>query len=144
MKAVVQRVSSASVSVRGEMVNKIDNGLLVYLGITHTDDILTANKMVKKISNLRIFEDENNKLNLSINEVGGNILLISQFTLYGDVRKSNRPSFTEAMSGNESEKLYNYVLDKLNENIVTKGGVFGAFMDIESVNKGPVTIIIEY
>lgn len=144
MRAVVQRVSKASVKVADEIINEIGTGYLIYLGISKDDNIETCNKLINKICNLRIFSDSNDKLNLDINTVGGEILLISQFTLYGDVKNSNRPSFTEAMPSGDSHKLYEYMLDKFNERIKTKGGAFGAHMEVESVNNGPVTILIEY
>src|SRR5690554_6350145 len=144
MRAVVQRVTNASVFVDNKLVNEINDGLLVYLGINHTDDIKTANKIINKIVNLRIFSDHEDKLNLNIDYVKGEILLISQFTLYGDVRKSNRPSFTEASNGEDAIKLYNYIIDELNKKVKTKGGIFGHNMDVRSTNSGPVTILIEY
>lgn len=144
MKAVIQRVKKTTLKVDGKLISEIESGLTVYLGIKINDDYSSADNMVKKIINLRIFEDENGKMNLSVKDVNGQILLISQFTLYGDASHGNRPSFIEAERPEKAEQIYNYFLNKLSEqNVKVFGGVFGADMKIEQFNDGPVTIIYE-
>ncbi len=144
MRAVVQRVSSAAVKVNDNVVSEIDKGFLVLLGIGEGDTEKEADILSRKIANLRVFEDENDKMNLSLKDVGGEILMVSQFTLMADVKKGNRPSFTRAMSYEGSRVLYEYIMDMITkEGITTKGGVFGAHMEVSLVNDGPVTIIYD-
>lgn len=144
MKIVVQRVSSSSVSVGGEIVGKINQGLLILLGITHTDTEQNADWLVNKIINMRIFSDLEDKLNLSLKDIAGSILVISQFTLYAEAEKGNRPSFTSAARPEIAKPLYEYFIDKLKlNNILVESGIFGADMQIELINDGPITIILE-
>ncbi|MBR2712269.1 MAG: D-tyrosyl-tRNA(Tyr) deacylase [Bacilli bacterium] len=144
MKVVVQKCLNASVLIDNREKRSIDKGYVVLLGIRVDDNESDIDYIVKKVKNLRIFEDENYKLNLSIDDVSGSILLISQFTLYGDTRKGNRPSFVDAMKGEEAEKLYNSFISKLKEtNIPFKTGEFGTDMKVSLVNDGPTTIIID-
>jgi len=143
MRAVIQKVTSASCTVDNKVVSSIDKGYMILLGFTHTDTLELIDKFIKKIVKLRIFEDENMKLNKSILDVNGSILLISQFTLYGDVKDGNRPSFTEAMKYDIASNYYDIFSEKLNEFVPTKKGIFGADMKIALVNDGPVTIIID-
>lgn len=143
MKTVVTRVKQASVTIDNKLISKINNGLLVLVGFTENDDESKIDYMVKKITNLRIFNDENNIMNKSVKDVNGEILSVSQFTLYGDASNGNRPSYIKALKGEEAIKLYDLFNKKLNETIKTKTGVFGADMKVESINDGPVTIIIE-
>lgn len=143
MKTVVTRVKKASVTVDNKIISEIKNGLLVLVGFTENDDESKIDYMVKKITNLRIFDDEEGIMNKSIKETDGEILSVSQFTLYGDASKGNRPSYIKALKGEEAIKLYDLFNKKLNEIIKTKTGIFGADMQVESINNGPVTIIIE-
>ena len=141
MRAVIQNVSRASVAVDGKIINHIGKGLLIYLGIHQTDTEVEAHQMALKLIKLRIFEDHQHKLNLSVQDIKGSILIISQFTLYGDTQKGNRPSFTKAMEPERAKALYNIVMEELKKSVPTFGGVFQAHMDVESVNNGPVTVI---
>ena len=144
MRAVVQRVKQASVAVDNEIVGKINNGLLVFLGVAPDDDEKDIKYISEKLKFLRIFEDENEKMNLSITDVGGQILLISQFTLFGDCRKGRRPDFTASCEPVKAKKLYEDVIDALKAHeIVTEHGIFGADMQVELVNDGPVTILLD-
>ena len=144
MKLVVQRVKNASVEVDKKIVGKIDKGYLVLLGVTHTDTKEIADYLVKKLCNLRIFEDENGKMNLNIKQVEGNMLIVSQFTLYGDCTEGNRPSFTKAAKRDFANELYEYFCEKCAENdIHIEKGIFGADMKVNLLNDGPVTIILE-
>lgn len=143
MKAVVQRTARASVSIDGETVGRIDRGLLVLLGIEPDDGEADIEYMVKKCSGLRIFEDENGKMNLSVQDVGGSILLVSQFTLLGDARKGNRPSFTGAAVPEKAIPIYERVIFELAKRLPVQTGVFGADMQVELVNDGPVTILLD-
>ena len=143
MKAVVQRTTRAGVSIDGETVGRIDRGLLVLLGIEPDDDEADIEYMVKKCSGLRIFEDENGKMNLSVQDVGGSILLVSQFTLLGDARKGNRPSFTGAAVPEKAIPIYERVISELAKRLPVQTGVFGADMQVELVNDGPVTILLD-
>lgn len=143
MKAVIQRVKSSSVSVEGKLINEIQNGLNILVGININDTEEDVHYLVKKILNLRIFDDENGIMNKSILENGGSILSISQFTLQADTKKGNRPSYINAMSGMEAKKLYDLFNELLNEQIKTYPGVFGADMLVNICNDGPVTIIID-
>ena len=143
MKVVVQRVLKSSVSVDGVVVNEIDKGLNVLVGFTDGDSQKDIDYIVKKVLNLRIFDDENGVMNKSILDVGGSILAISQFTLYGDASKGNRPSYFKALGGDEALPLYDSFCNKLNDCVPTFKGVFGADMKVSILNDGPVTIIIE-
>ena len=144
MRAVVQRVSGASVTVNSETVGRIREGLLVLLGVNISDTESNADKMVEKVLNLRIFNDENDKMNLSCMDVKGDALVISQFTLYGDCRKGRRPSYTDAAAPETAERLYDYFVSKMKEHsLKVETGIFGAMMSVSLVNEGPVTIIIE-
>ena len=145
MKLVVQRVLNAHVDVDGKTVGKIDKGFMVLCGITHEDTEKEADLLARKLCNLRVFEDENGKMNLSIKDVGGELLIISQFTLYADSMSSgNRPSFIAAARPEKAEPLYEYFLDKCRqENIKVEKGIFCAEMKVRLVNDGPVTIILE-
>ena len=144
MKAVIQRVGRTALSVDGSLVSEIPFGLAVYLGIRVGDTAAQAEQLAKKLAALRIFEDENGKMNLSLKEVGGEILLISQFTLYGDCSHGNRPSFTLAERPERANELYNNVAELLRGyGYTVKQGVFGADMKIRQFNDGPVTIIYE-
>ncbi len=142
MKAVVQRVNSASLYVDNTLISKIKKGFVVYFCVERGDSEERLAYFTKKISKLRVFEDENEKMNLSLNDVGGEILLISQFTLAGNVEHGYRPSFTNAEEPKRAEELYLKLAENLNQVIPTKTGVFGADMKIEQENDGPVTIII--
>lgn len=144
MKVVIQRAKHAQVTVDNEIVGKISNGLVLLIGITHDDNDEDLRYMVDKIANLRIFEDENNKMNLSLLDVEGEILSISQFTLYGDCRKGRRPNFMNAAKPDYAEQLY----DQFNQTLREKGinvatGMFGAMMDVTFTNDGPVTLILD-
>ena len=144
MKLVIQRVKNAKVDVEGKTVGKIDIGFLVLVGIGEGDTEEKADYLAKKICNLRIFEDENEKMNLSIKDVNGKILAISQFTLYADCNHGNRPSFTNAEKPDQANMLYEYFIEKcLEENIEVEKGIFGAHMEVSLLNNGPVTIILE-
>lgn len=144
MKAVVQRVDRARLSVDGKVVSEIEKGFVVYFGVKEGDGKDKADYLAKKISGLRVFEDENGKMNLSLSDTGGSILFVSQFTLIADVSRGNRPSFSEAMRPEKANEIYLYCAEKIREyGIEVKLGVFGADMVIEQVNHGPVTIIYE-
>lgn len=144
MKVVVQRSKKSSVSVEGKLVNEIDNGMVLLVSFTQGDTIDNILKMIKKITNLRIFDDENGVMNKSILDVGGEILSISQFTLYGDTTKGNRPSYVKALNGEEAIKLYETFNEEMNKYVVTKPGIFGAEMMVNISNDGPVTLIMEF
>lgn len=143
MRCVVQRVSRAQVIVDHQVIGSIDKGYLIYVGIHQSDDEKTVSKMANKLISLRIFEDENEKMNLNLEQVKGQILSISQFTLYGDTKGNNRPSFIEAAKPDQAMKLYDLLNQKLSDSCHVEKGMFGAHMHIESINDGPVTIIIE-
>lgn len=143
MKTVVTRVTKASVKVEDKLISEINKGLLVLVGFTENDNSENIDYIVKKILNLRIFNDENGIMNKSILDTNGEILSVSQFTLYGDTKNGNRPSYTKALKGSEAIKLYEEFNKKLSDKITTKTGIFGAEMQVESINDGPVTIIIE-
>ena len=144
MRLLVQRVKNASVKVDDKVVGKIDKGLLVFVGITHTDTKEIADYLVKKVCNLRIFEDENSKMNLSLKDVKGKLLIVSQFTLYANCESGNRPSFTDAAKPDIAKELYEYFCEKCSYNgIDVKKGIFGADMKVNLLNDGPVTIILE-
>lgn len=143
MRVVIQRSKESSVSVKNKVIAKIDKGLCILVGFTDGDTEEDINYIVKKIINLRIFDDENGIMNKSILEAGGSILSISQFTLYADTKKGNRPSYIKAMKGEESTKLYDLFNAKLNEQIETKTGIFGENMLVSIENDGPITITID-
>lgn len=144
MKLVVQRVKKAEVKVDGNIIGKIDKGFLVLIGIKVGDTKEQADYLVKKLCNLRVFSDENDKMNLSIKDVKGKLLIVSQFTLYGDCSQGNRPSFIEAARPEEANPLYEYFCNQCELNdIEVQRGIFGADMKVELINDGPVTIIIE-
>lgn len=144
MKFVIQRVTEASVKVDGKVCGAIDHGLVVLIGIGHEDTKEDADKYLKKLVNLRIFSDEDDKMNLSLKDIDGQLLLISQFTLYGNCKKGNRPSFVDAGKPDAAEALYNYIVDEAKKqvnNVAT--GIFGADMKVSLVNDGPVTIVMD-
>ena len=144
MKIVLQRSANASVEVDGNVTGSIEKGYVLLVGITHTDTEEDATYMARKIANLRLWEDEEGKMNKSILEVGGAILSVSQFTLYGDTKKGRRPSFIEAARPEQAEPLWELLNKKLkDEELHVETGVFGAMMDVKLVNDGPVTIILE-
>jgi D-tyrosyl-tRNA(Tyr) deacylase len=140
VRALVQRVSRAAVEVDGEQVASIGPGLLVLLGVRTGDTAEQADRLAGKLERLRVFEDAEGKLNLSVRDVGGELLCVSQFTLYGDARKGNRPSFVDAAPPEEAEPLYERVRAALHN---ARGGRFGAHMEVELVNDGPVTLVVE-
>lgn len=144
MKFVIQRTAEASVSVDTQIIGAIQKGYLVLIGIAEEDSETIADKMVRKMIGLRIFEDENGKTNLSLADVGGSLLLISQFTLYANCKRGNRPSFTEAGSPDKANALYEYIIEKCKESVpnVQKGS-FGAEMKVSLVNDGPFTIVLD-
>lgn len=144
MKLVIQRVSNAKVEVEGRITGEIGQGFLVLLGVTHEDTVQNADFLVQKLVNLRVFTDENYKMNLSIKDIKGELLIVSQFTLYANCQKGNRPSFVEAARPEQAEKLYNYFVEKCRqEGINVQTGEFGAHMQVSLLNNGPVTIILE-
>ena len=144
MKVVVQRSKKSRVSVEGKLINEIDNGMVLLVSFTQGDTIDNILKMTKKIANLRIFDDEEGVMNKSILDVGGEILSISQFTLYGDTTKGNRPSYMKALNGEEAIKLYETFYEEMNKYVVTKPGIFGAEMMVNISNDGPITLIMEF
>lgn len=144
MKFVIQRVKEAAVSVDQKIIGKINHGFLVLVGVSNSDTFDIADKMIAKLLNLRIFDDENGKTNLSIKNVGGELLIISQFTLYADCRKGNRPSFMNAGAPDWANELYEYVILKCKETIFrVEHGEFGAHMEISLINDGPFTIVLD-
>lgn len=144
MKLVIQRVKEAKVDVNGKTVGKIEKGFLILIGITHSDTTENSDYLVKKVSNLRVFEDENGKMNLSIKDIKGQLLVVSQFTLYADCNNGNRPSFTSAAKPEIAKELYEFFCNKCEENgIEVQKGIFGADMKVSLINDGPVTIILE-
>jgi D-aminoacyl-tRNA deacylase len=144
LRAVVQRVTSSSVEVEGEIVGKINRGLLVLLGIGEEDSQKDLDYISDKVAGLRIFEDANDKMNLSVKDIRGEILVISQFTLYGDARKGKRPSFSSSAKPDIAEKLYKEFIQRVKDfGIHTQEGIFGAHMKVSLVNDGPVTILLD-
>lgn len=139
MRAVVQRVSEASVTVGGEELSRVGKGLLVLLGVRNGDGEDDADKLARKLLALRVFPDGEGRMNLSVEDVGGEILCVSNFTVYGDTRKGNRPSFVEAAAPEEAERLY----ERVREAVGAKAGRFGAHMAVELVNDGPVTLVLD-
>lgn len=144
MKVVIQRVEHASVTIDGQIHGRIGKGYLVLLGVGHDDDEATADRIVKKMIGLRIFADENGKTNLSLKDVGGSLLIVSQFTLYADCRHGNRPGFTDAAKPDQANALYEYFVKKCAEQVEdVQTGSFGADMKVELLNDGPFTIILD-
>lgn len=144
MKLVIQRVTQASVAVDNEIIGKINKGYMVLLGACESDTFETADKMIKKMINLRIFADENGKTNLSLADVGGEILLVSQFTLYADCKKGNRPSFVKAGNPAHANEIYEYVIKSIRDlGVTVETGSFGADMAVSLVNDGPFTIVLD-
>ena len=144
MRFVVQRVKNASVEVENKVVGAIDKGFLVLVGITHNDTKEIADKLVKKLIGLRIFEDENGKTNLSLENVSGSLLLVSQFTLYADCKKGNRPSFTNAAEPAYANELYEYIVSECKKQVpIVEKGIFGADMKVSLLNDGPFTVILD-
>lgn len=144
MRFVIQRVSEASVTVDGAVCGKIGKGYLVLVGVSQNDDEAVADKLVDKMVKLRIFEDENGKTNLSLADVGGSLLMISQFTLYANCKKGNRPSFVEAGAPEQAERLYEYVLERCRAQVpIVECGIFGADMKVSLLNDGPFTVLLD-
>ncbi len=144
MKFVIQRTTQASVSVDGEVLGKIQKGFVVFIGVSNEDTKETADKMVRKMCALRIFEDENGKTNLSLADVGGGLLLISQFTLYADCKKGNRPSFIKAGAPDMANDMYEYIIEQCRKYVpIVERGRFGADMKIQLLNDGPFTIVLD-
>ncbi|MFN0146688.1 MAG: D-aminoacyl-tRNA deacylase [Dehalococcoidia bacterium] len=144
MRAVVQRVARASVRVEADLVSEIRGGVLVFLGVTHGDSVETAGRLAAKVSALRLFEDTDGRMNLCLADVGGEVLCVSQFTLYGDLRRGNRPSFTAAAPPGIAAPLYErFCLAIEGAGLACRRGVFGAHMEVELVNDGPVTLILD-
>ena len=144
MRVVVQRSKKSNVYVDGKLVNEIDSGMVLLVSFTQGDTEDNISKMVKKIANLRIFDDEAGVMNKSILDVGGEILSISQFTLYADTTKGNRPSYFKALNGEEAIKLYEKFNEEMNKLVPTKPGIFGAEMILSITNDGPITILLEF
>lgn len=144
MRFLVQRVKEASVEVNNSIVGQINQGLLVFVGITHQDTRQEADYLINKLVNLRIFTDENDKMNLNVKQVGGEILLVSQFTLYADTTRGHRPDFIQAANPNDANELYEYIIKKCKEtNINIQTGIFQADMKVKLINDGPVTVMLE-
>lgn len=144
MKAVLQRVSRASVKVEGDIIGEIGKGYLILLGVAETDDEAAADRLADKICKLRIFEDSDGKTNLSLADVGGEILVVSQFTLYADCHKGNRPSFIKAGSPDKANRLYEYFVEQCRRHVPkVEHGSFGADMKVELINDGPFTLVLE-
>ena len=144
MRAIVQRVKRGSVKIDGEVVAEIGRGLVVLLGIRNSDTEKDMNYLAEKIANLRIFEDEQGKFNFSLKDVGGEILVVSNFTVYGDTRKGRRPSFTDAASPEAAKDIFTQFIEILKkQNVPVKTGVFQSIMEVEIINDGPVTVIVE-
>lgn len=144
MKLIVQRVTNSQVTVDDKITGKIGKGFLVLLGVTHTDTKEIADYLVKKLCNLRVFTDENDKMNLSIKDIDGELLIVSQFTLYADCQKGNRPSFVNSAKPEMAEELYEYFVEQCRKEVKNvETGIFGAHMKVDLLNDGPVTIILE-
>lgn len=143
MRFVIQRVQNASVKVDGEIKGQIGKGFMVLIGVAQSDTEAEADRLIKKMLGLRIFEDENGKTNLSLADIGGELLLISQFTLYADCKKGNRPSFINAGKPDMANKLYEYIISECSKHFHTEKGVFGADMKVELLNDGPFTVILD-
>lgn len=144
MRFVIQRVTNSKVTINGEIRGQIGKGFMVLIGAEDGDTVVIADKMIRKLINMRIFEDENGKTNLGLKDVGGSLLLISQFTLYADCKKGNRPSFIKAGAPDKAKALYEYIIAKCKEEIdIVEQGEFGADMKVELVNDGPFTIVLD-
>ena len=144
MKALLQRVSASKVEVEGRVVGQINKGLLVFIGIEKKDDIISSDKMIKKILSYRVFSDSDDKMNLSVGDINGDLLIISQFTLAADTKNGTRAGFSTAMPPKEAENLYNYFLEKTKSmGVIVESGIFGADMKVSLVNDGPVTFLLE-
>lgn len=144
MKALIQRVKEASVTIEGDLYSKIGRGILIFLGVEKSDEIENADKLAQKVLNLRIFEDENDKMNLSVSDVKGEILVVSQFTLCGDCKKGTRPSFDNAAKPDKAVKLYEDFVNFLKlSGLIVQTGKFRAMMDVSLINDGPVTFMVE-
>ncbi len=144
MRFIIQNVLEASVRVDGNVIGSIDEGLLVFVGVGQGDDKAIADKMIRKLLAMRIFKDENGKTNLSVKDIGGGVLLVSQFTLYADCRRGNRPSFTDAGDPATANELYEYIISEVKKEIErTECGIFGADMKVSLVNNGPFTIFLD-
>lgn len=143
MKFVIQRVTNASVTVNGKITGKIGKGFMVFIGVSQSDTKTEADRLIKKMLGMRIFDDQNGKTNLSLADVGGELLLVSQFTLYADCRKGNRPSFINAGKPDAANELYEYIISECRKHFHTETGVFGADMKVELLNDGPFTIILD-
>ena len=144
MRFVIQRVTSASVTVEGNITGQIEKGFLVLIGVSEDDTKEVADKMIKKLIGMRIFEDENGKTNLALADVGGSLLLVSQFTLYADCKKGNRPSFTKAGKPQMADEMYNYIIEQCKKEVSNvQMGVFGADMKVQLLNDGPFTVILD-
>ena len=144
MRLVIQRVLNSKVEVDNKVVGKIGKGFMVLIGIKHDDTRETADLMIKKLLNLRVFSDENDKMNLALKDVNGELLLVSQFTLYADCKKGNRPSFFNSAKPEYANELYEYIIEKCKDReISVQTGIFGADMKVELVNDGPVTIVLD-
>lgn len=144
MRFIIQRVKNSKVTIDDKIRGQIEKGFMVLIGVGEGDTVETADKMIRKMINLRIFEDENGKTNLGLKDVGGSLLLISQFTLYADCKRGNRPSFVKAGAPDMAESLYEYIISKCKEQIdIVEQGEFGADMKVELVNDGPFTIILD-
>lgn len=143
MRFVIQRVQNASVKVDGEIKGQIGKGFMVLIGVAQSDTEAEADRLIKKMLGLRIFEDENGKTNLSLADIGGELLLISQFTLYADCKKGNRPSFVNAGKPDMANELYEYIISECSKHFHTEKGIFGADMKVELLNDGPFTVILD-
>lgn len=143
MRFLIQRVTNASVTVDNEITGRIGKGFLVFIGISNEDTKEIADKMMKKMLGLRIFSDENDKINLSLSDIGGELLLVSQFTLYADCKKGFRPSFINAGKPDMANELYEYIIAECSKQFPTKKGVFGADMKVELLNDGPFTVMLD-
>ena len=144
MKALLQRVSSSKVEVKGRVVGQINKGLLVFIGIEKKDDKISSDKMIKKILSYRVFSDSDDKMNLSVGDINGDLLIISQFILAADTKNGTRAGFSTAMAPIEAENLYNYFLEKTKSmGVIVESGIFGADMKVSLVNDGPVTFLLE-
>ena len=143
MKALIQRVTSSSVEVEGANVGQINKGLLVFIGIEKLDELSHADKMINKILSYRVFSDANDKMNLSVSDINGDVLLVSQFTLAADTKNGTRAGFSNAMNPLEAENIYDYMVEKFKTFVNIQSGVFGADMKVSLVNDGPVTFLLE-
>ena len=145
MKGLIQRVKKASVRIDSQLYSQINEGILIFLGVEKGDEKSNADKLAEKLVKLRIFEDKNGKMNKSVQDINGSILVVSQFTLAGDCKKGTRPSFDKAELPQKANELYEYFISKLKSmNIPTQTGSFGAMMDVELINDGPVTFMLEF